>query len=174
MLGSISDAGSDLRIYLKAASGLVSINSNKKSIVADATRKDFLTNEVVTPITLPDVYDWANDTTKNYFLYLDRSTGAGGSAVAEIDYTQLFIGDFLYTQQSGVSTSEIIIHGNKAIQLNSGTHESTKSIIGKAIDLYPNKLNQMVIISADLGGDTAFTRTVTLTRTFVIPRWSIL
>lgn len=172
-LASISDAGSNLYIYAYAAGGNGTSSSSTRSIVADATRKYFVTYETITPVSYANKFEWLLENDKNYYIWLGRTTG---SAVAEIDYTQLFLGDFFTVENVDSSNTEsFIINGRNAIEITSaGIDSKTNKIIGDTLDLYPNKMNHVVILSGTVGANTAFTRTVTITRTYTIPRWSIL
>jgi len=169
----LSDAGSDLYIYIAADNGTAGSNSEHKAIAADGTRKDFITNDTITPLNLSSTYDWLTSGSTNFYIWLGRTTG---SAVVEVDYTQLFIGDFLTVENvSAASTESFVIVERKALEVSAaGVHGRTNSIVGNQIDLYPGKLNHMCVMTGTQGANTAFTRTVTLTRTIITPRWSVL
>jgi hypothetical protein len=178
MLTSLSDAGTtDARIRLICSydTSTNAYYSDYTAIDTDGTARWYLAGPLIIPDTMPGEYDWMNGFGEiNFSVDMLRATGTG---TVTMDMIRLVPGDFVYIPVSGLTTNHaVIIDERRGYSYNSSTskEDGLVSIFGGPIQLYPDQYNHLTIVPMSIARATNTADTTTISRAYVIPRYSLM
>ena len=173
IFASIADAGANLQVRPAFQIGGPVVYGDYQSIAADGTLRDFLFGPMRLPSAGSFLFDWLPfSTTLNHWLYAKRTVA--GAANVDTDFIRVMFGNAIYVYINQADTERVVIHGAEAFGYNGANIYTYPSVQGEPIELEPDLLNHLIVLTGDLGAATLLTATATINRIYVTPRYRLL
>ena len=149
--------------------------SDVTSLATDGTAAWYLVGPMIVPDTMPREYDWmAGYGELNFYMQLQRTSGTGTVTMSEL---RLVPGQFCYVPIAGLTTNHaVVIDELRGYAYNSSTskEDGFVTVYGDPISLIPGVYNHLVAVPMRIGRDTNTADTLTFSRVYVTPRYSLL
>lgn len=174
IFASIKDNGgaTNLQIRMQLDSNFTLAIGKYKSIIATTSLKQFLTKGIVMPFDISRDVDWAASAT--YAISLIAKF-ASGTANVDLDFWRVIFGKVAVIELQSSDSRGAYIRGSEVYGLLVTTNatEEYPKLRGEEIELVPDKVNHLIILSGDEGDATVLAATTEITRVLVTPRWSL-